>query len=138
MIFAAVLSDGGGARKLLQLGEAGVIQISIGPNVLRECEELVKRKCPNSLPRLAYLLELAGIEVTPEPGEEMIKAAKSILSYKSDAYVLTEAMSAKPDWFITHDKQHFLKKRVSIELPFQLGAPGDLIQSLEDYFRQGG
>jgi predicted nucleic acid-binding protein len=137
-IFAAVLSESGGARKLLQLGEAGVIQLLIGPNVLRECEEVVKRKCPDSLPRLAYLLELAGIEITSKPGDEEVKAAKSIVSYKPDAYVLAEAMSAKPDWFITHDKQHFLKKKKSIELTFQLGTPGDFIISLEDDLRLKG
>ena len=138
VIFAAVLSESGGARKLLQLGETEVIQLMIGPNVLRDCEEVVKRKCPESLPRLAYLLELARNEVNPEPGGEEIKAARSIVSYEPDAYVLAEAMSADSDWFITHDKQHFLKKRASIELPFKLGTPGDLIQSLENYFRQGG
>jgi uncharacterized protein len=138
VIFAAVLSESGGARKLLQLGEAGVIQLMIGPNVLRECEEVVKRKCPDSLPRLAYLLELARIEVTTEPGGKDIKAARSIVSYEPDAYVLAESMGANPDWFITHDKQHFLKKRVKIELPFRVGTPGDLLQSLENYFRQGG
>jgi predicted nucleic acid-binding protein len=120
------------------LGEAGVIQLLIGPNVLRECEDVVKRKCPDSLPGLAYLLELAGIEVTPEPGGKVIQAAKSIVSYEPDAYVLAEAMGADPDWFITHDKQHFLKKRVKIELPFRVGTPGDLLQSLEKNFRQGG
>lgn len=137
VIFAAVLSESGGARKLMQLGEAGVIKLVIGPNVLRECEEVVKRKCPDSLPRLAFLLELAGIEITSKPGNEEIKVAKSILSYKPDAYVLAEAMSAKPDWFVTHDKQHFIKKRISLELSFPLGTPGDLIQSLEDEFMSG-
>jgi hypothetical protein len=86
---------------------------------------------------LAYLLELAGIEVTSEPGDEEIKAAKAILSYEPDAYVLAEAMGAEPDWFITHDKGHFLTKRVSFELPFQLGTPGDLIQALGDEFLSG-
>lgn len=138
VIFAAVLSESGGARKLMQLGEAGMIQLLIGPNVLRECEEVVKRKCPDSLPRLAYLLESAGIEVTPEPGGKDIKAARSIVSYEPDIFVLAEAMGADPDWFITHDKQHLLKKRVKIELPFRLGTPGDLLKSLEDYFRLSG
>lgn len=137
VIFAAVLSEKGGAKKILQLGEAGVFQLIVGPNVLRECEEVVKRKCPDSLPRLAYLLELARIEVATEPGDEEIITARAIVSYEPDAYVLAEAMGAEPDWFITHDKAHFLKKRRSPELSFQLGTPGDLIQSLEDDFRQG-
>lgn len=122
----------------MQLGEVGVIQLVIGPNVLRECEEVVKRKCPDSLPRLAYLLELTRVEVVAEPGDESILAARSFVSYEPDAYVLAEAMGAEVDWFITHDKQRFLKNRARLELPFKLGTPGDLIQSLENDFRQGG
>ena len=45
-IFAVVLSESGGGRKLLQLGEAGVIQLVIGPNVLWECEEVLKGSVP--------------------------------------------------------------------------------------------
>ncbi len=110
VIFAAVLSEKGGARKLFQLGEAGVIQLIIGPNVLRESEAVVRRKVPASLPSLAYLLELARVEVTSNPRDDQVEKAKSIVAYEPDAYVLAEAMSAEPDWFVTHDKQHFLKK----------------------------
>ncbi|NQS91817.1 MAG: PIN domain-containing protein [Chloroflexi bacterium] len=137
VIFAAVLSDQGGARKLFQLGEAGVIQLVAGPNVLRECEEVVRRKVPDSLPTLAYLLELAGLEITSNPQDEQVKIATSLVEYEPDAYVLAEAMASEPDWFITHDKQHFLKIREGSSLAFQLGTPGDLIQSLGDEFTQG-
>ena len=63
VIFSAVLSETGGARKLFRLGEAGMLQLIIGRNVLRECEQVVRRKAPESLPTLAYLLELGGIEI---------------------------------------------------------------------------
>jgi hypothetical protein len=40
----------------------------------------------------------------------------------------------QPDWFVTHDKEHFLKSRSTIKLPFEIGTPGDLIQRFkEDY-----
>ena len=136
VIFAAVLSEKEGARKLFQLGEVGVIQLVAGPNVLRECEDVVRRKVPGSLPTLAYLLELAKIEVISNPHDDQVENAKAIVEYEPDAYVLAEAMEAEPDWFITHDKQHFLKKRKGSGLAFKLGTPGDLIQSLEDEFSQ--
>lgn len=123
-IFAAVLSESGGARKLMQLGEAGVFQLLMGSYVLRECEEVVKRKYPESLPGLAYLLEVSGVEITSGPGREEIQAARSILSYQPDAYIFAEAMAADPDWFITHDRAHFLNERARFEVPFQLGTPG--------------
>ncbi|MFO8036785.1 MAG: PIN domain-containing protein [Anaerolineales bacterium] len=134
VIIAAVFSETGGARKLLKLGEMGMIQLVVGPRVLRECEDVVRRKVPASLPRLAYLLEIAQVDTTAAAEEEMMDAAKNIVEYRPDAYILAEAMGAKPDWLITHDKEHFLKIRQDAGLPFKVGTPGDFIQSLEEEF----
>ena len=52
--------------------------------------------------------------------------------------LLAEAIQAKPDWFVTHDKEHFLKSRYRDHLPFTIGTPGDLIQSIRnDLIRYG-
>jgi predicted nucleic acid-binding protein len=136
VIFAAVLSETGGARKLFRLGEAGVIQLIVGPNILRECEEVIRRKVPASLPTLAYLLELGQVEVSISPPDELVEQAYAIVEYLPDAHVLAEAMSAEPGWFVTHDKEHFLKVRQDSRLAFRIGTPGDLIQALENEFTQ--
>lgn len=131
-IVAAVFSETGGARKLFQLGEVEVLQLVIGPNVLRECEDVLRRRMPGSLPKLAHMLELARVETASQPPAELIEEARSIVEYRPDAYVLAEAMAAEPDWFITHDKEHFLDVRPVSRLSFRVGTPGDLIQFLED------
>lgn len=134
VVFAAVLSPTGGARKLFQLGEAGLLRLFIGRNVLRECDEVVRRKAPASLPTLAQLLEIGRVETTPAPTRKMVEIARSIVGYEPDAYVLAEAISAEPDWFVTHDKEHFLKERKDPDLFFYIGTPGDLIQAMKDDF----
>ena len=134
VIFAAILSESGGARVLFRLGEAGVLQLIVGSNVLRECEEVVRRKAPASLPTLAYLLELGMVEITTRSPNEFIEQAKAIVAYEPDAYILAEAMAAEPDWFITHDKSHFLNVNLGSSLTFRIGTPGDFIQALEDEF----
>jgi hypothetical protein len=53
-----------------------------------------------------------------------------------DAYDLTEAIGAEPDWFITHDITHFLNANAGSSLTIYIGTPGDLIQALEDEFTQ--
>ncbi len=113
-----------------------MLQVIVGPNVLRECEAVVLRKIPASLPTLAYLLELGMVEITAESPEAFIEQAKAIVAYEPDAYVLAEAMGTEPDWFITHDKAHFLNANTGSNLGFRIGTPGDLIQSLEDEFTQ--
>jgi predicted nucleic acid-binding protein len=132
VVFAAVLSPGGGARKLFQLGEAKFIQLLIGPNVLRECEDVVRRKKPASLVDLARLLENSLVETVSTSAPKLIEAARLIVIYEPDARVLAEAMQAKPDWFITHDKQHLLKEPSATVLPFRIGTPGDLLQAIKE------
>ena len=136
VIFAAVLSETGGARKLFRLGEVGVLQLIVGSNVLRECEGVVRRKVPASLPKLAYLLELGMVEIATQSPDDFLEQATAIVVYKPDAYVLAEAIGANPDWFITHDKTHFLSVNPDSNLAFRIGTPGDLIQSLNDEFAQ--
>jgi len=129
VIFAAVLSETGEARKLFRLGEAGVIKLVVGSNVLRECEEVVRRKVPASLPTLAYLLELGMVEVSAHSPEDFIEQAKATVAYKPDATILAEATAAEPDWFITHDKAHFLNANLDSSLSIRIGTPGDIIQA---------
>jgi predicted nucleic acid-binding protein len=133
-LFAAVLSPTGGARKLFLLAEAGVLKLVVGPTVLKECDEVIRRKAPGSSPRLAQLLVAAQTETSAPPSKSQIKTAQSYVRYAPDVRVLAEAIHAKPDWFVTHDKEHFLKSRSKIKLPFEIGTPGDLIQRFKEDF----
>jgi predicted nucleic acid-binding protein len=134
VLFAAVLSPTGGGRKLFLLAEAGVLTLVLGPTVLIECDEVVRRKAPGSSPRLAQLLAAAQTETSAPPSKSQIKTAQSYVRYDADARVLAEAIHPKPDWFVTHDKEHFLKSRSKIRQPFEIGTPGDLIQRFKEDF----
>lgn len=136
VIFAAVLSESGGARVLFKIGEAGILQLVIGKIVLRECEQVVMRKAPASLPTLARLLHSGKVEIMDISPEDFMDQAKAIVSYEPDAAILAEALAAAADWFITHDKAHFLKADIASSCPIPIGTPGDLIQVLEDEFTQ--
>lgn len=132
--FAAILSKTGGARQLFRLGELGVVQLQVGPNVLRECEAVVRRKASKSLPLLAVLLESCGLQQTPAPKKSDRDRAAALVAYSLDALVLAEALTARPDWFVTHDKAHLLNTDLSEKLPFRIGTPGDVLQFLESTF----
>ena len=43
VVFAAVLSPTGGSRQLFLLGEVGSLTLIVGPTVLQECEQVVRR-----------------------------------------------------------------------------------------------
>ena len=134
VLFSAVLSSTGGARKLFLLAEAGLLQLIIGPTVLREADEVVRRKAPASLPLFAQLLEAGQVETCSAPTPKQIESARSLVAYIPDAYVLAEAIRAEVDWFVTHDKEHFLKTKKGITLSFEIGTPGGLLQRFKDDF----
>lgn len=134
VLFSAVLSQTGGARKLFHLAEAGLLQLIVGPTVLREAEEVVRRKAPASLPLLAQLLEAGQVETCSAPTPKQIESARNLTAYIPDARVLAEAIRAEPDWFVTHDKEHFLKAKKGINLSFEIGTPDDLLQRFKDEF----
>ena len=134
VLFSAVLSQTGGAPKLFHLGEVRLLQLIVGPTVLREADEVVRRKAPASLPLLAQLLEAGQVETRSTPTPKQIESARSQVAYTPDARVLAEAICAEPDWFVTHDKEHFLKAKKGITLSFEIGTPGDLLQTFKDEF----
>ncbi len=134
VLFAAVFSSTGGARKLFHLAEAGVLRLVAGPTVLREADEVVRRKAPASLPALAQLLDAGRVETSPAPTRNQVAGARQRVHYPPDARILAEAIRAKPDWFVTHDKEHFLNEKQELKLAFAIGTPGDLIQNLKDGF----
>jgi predicted nucleic acid-binding protein len=134
VLFSAVLSSTGGARKLFLLGEAGSLELVVGPNVLREADEVVRRKAPASLPMLAQLLEIGKVHTALAPTTKQIESARKMVAYIPDARVLAEAIRSASDWFVTHDKEHFIKAKAALSLPFEVGTPGDLLQKYRNDF----
>lgn len=131
VIFAAVLSPNGGARMVFRLGEIGYLQLMAGKQVLKECEEVVRRKAPETLPELAVLLDVVNLVVTPEASVEHLERARALVTYPPDALILAEALQAEPDWLLSHDHQYLLSIPAEV-LPFRIGTPGDLPAWLRD------
>ncbi len=69
-LFAAIGSEAGGARTILKLGEAGTVNILVGPQVLVEIDKVLREKAAGRLPHLAMLLNGSNVEVTPAPSKE--------------------------------------------------------------------
>jgi predicted nucleic acid-binding protein len=126
-LFAAVLSSTGGARALLKLSESGAIRVWVGPAVLREADEVFRRKAPELLPLLAALLHQAQAEVGPvATGEQQARAA-ALVDYAPDARIVAEALACQAEYLVTHDHEHLLHNPRLGDLPFKVGTPGDCL-----------
>jgi predicted nucleic acid-binding protein len=126
-LFAAVHSASGGARLILQLGEAGVVSLWIGRRVLQEVEAALERKSPRSKAYMALLLNRARVHVGTEPDASTIARAMEIVGYLPDAQVLAEAMTISVDYFVTFDGKHLLGHLDAAQLAFPVGTAGDFL-----------
>ncbi|MCB0251419.1 MAG: PIN domain-containing protein [Anaerolineae bacterium] len=134
-VFAGVFSASGGARALLQLGEVHAIQLIVGPSVLREADEVFRRKAPDLLPRLAMLLHQANVQTGPDPSSDQLSLAQTVVDYEPDQQVVAEALAAGTHYLATHDKVHLIANPRVGSLPYPVGTPGDCLAWLRERFQ---
>lgn len=134
-LFSAIWSDSGGGRLILKLGEAGLIQILVGSQVLSEISDVLKRKAPQSLPNLAFLLDRCQVDTVSNTDDKILNRSMDLVAYRADALVLAEAIQGQCDFFVTLDREHFIKNPLLPgNLPHMIGTPGDCIQWLRAHF----
>ncbi|NPA91738.1 MAG: PIN domain-containing protein [Chloroflexi bacterium] len=127
-LFAGIWSEKGGARAILKLGEIAAICLLVSPQVIAEIDAVLRRKAPHLLGLLAVLLDAANVEIVSQPSEEAQKRATDLVTHPGDAFVLAAALDARPDYFVTLDRVHFLDNdRLSQAVPFPVGTPGDFL-----------
>ena len=95
VIIAAVMSPTGERdcySTLLMRAQSNCVA---GKGVLREAEEVMRRKAPELLGFLAQLLDEAGVEICDEPTLKHKEQADSLIDYVPDAHILAQAISAQ-------------------------------------------
>ena len=127
VLFAAVHSETGGARLILKLGEAGAIQLWVGPWVLREADAVLDRKSPDSKALFAVLLDRARVRVGPDAERDALEAATAAIAYLPDAQVVAEALTVGAGYFVSLDRAHLVGNPSADRLPFPMGTPGDFL-----------
>ena len=137
-VFAAILSEDGGARMILKLGESGVVHISVSAQVLKEVEGALRRKAPEAIPLLAVLLDAARVVVGSSAGPTAVRRLRNPVGHDGDAQVLADAVVAGVVYFVTLDRKHFLENRSARKaVPFIIGSPGDFLAWLRDGLSAG-
>ena len=127
-LFSGIWSAEGGARMLLRLGEAEVVQLLISPQVLQEIEEVVRRKAATYLPVLAVLIDRSHAGVVAAAPQTLLERCQGLVAHPGDAQILADAWHSQADFLVTLDKAHFLGvPGLAGQLPFPLGTPGDCL-----------
>jgi len=132
-LFAGIWSESGGARLILQLGEAGALQIVISQQVLNELDDALRRKAPNLLPTLALLLDRLQAEVSGPGSAEHYQACLALSGHPGDAHILADAWQAGVAYLVSLNQKHILNHpELTAVLPDRIGTPGDFLEYFRD------
>jgi predicted nucleic acid-binding protein len=137
VLFAAVLSETGGSRLILKLGESGAVGLWVGSRVLKEAEAVLNRKAAQSKSTFALLLDQAEVSVGPSPDQAALSQARAVVTYPSDAHILGEALAAEVDYLVSLDRKHLVGNPRASDLPFPIGAPGDFLAWVREHLQKG-
>ncbi len=128
-LFSGIWSQAGGARLILNLGEAGAVQILVSGQVLAEIDGVMRQKAPEQMARFALLLDRSQLEIVATAPADLIDRCQAMTGHAGDANILADAWHARVGFFVTLDKRHFLENSALRNfLPFPIGTPGDFIE----------
>jgi len=130
-LFAGIWSSSGGARLLLRLGEAEIVELLISRTVVGEIETVFRKKAPDLLNQLTLLLHFSRVQVVIQAPVDLFYRCRQFISPAGDAQILADAWHHQVDYLVTLDKTHFLRSPPPIDLiSFPIGTPGDCIEWL--------
>ncbi len=105
-LISGIVFDGG-ERNLLRRIWQHEHTIVLCKYILMEVDRVIKSKFPGGGKTLETLLSTLKTEVLPLPSAEEVKKHQDKIRDKYDAPVLAAAILAKPDLFVTGDKDFF-------------------------------
>jgi predicted nucleic acid-binding protein len=127
-LFSGIWSAEGGARMLLRLGEAGVVELLVSSQVLAEIDDVIRRKAPQQLATLAVLLDRIQASIAPAAPPELAARCRELITHPNDARILADAWHNQADYLVTLDRAHFLEvPDLAKQVAFPIGTPGDCL-----------
>ena len=130
MLYAAVFSARGPARRLILKGLEGSVTLSISDLVLEETKRNLTKNAPEALPYFTILADLFAPGITNPTKTEVLRAAQ--LVHLKDAPIVAAAAKAKAEYLATHDVKHLLTHTHAIEQKYGITVltPAELLSVL--------
>ena len=95
-------------RQLLQWGEAGLLDMRLSRDVIREVERILRTFDDDLVASFAVILDRAGFAVTPDPNTETVDWCEGLTGYRPDGRIVAAAHECNADFLLTYDRQHLL------------------------------
>jgi putative PIN family toxin of toxin-antitoxin system len=133
VLIAGIASVSGASGTVLDLCEAGIVQMVISRQVLIEADRNISSKLPGLVePFRRFIRDLAPL-MMEEPSPASLEKCEGLVDRK-DAAILATALDAEADFLITLDKKHFLKASIPPALGIKVLSPGEFLRWVQRTF----
>ena len=130
VLIAGIASVSGASGTILDLCEAGIVQMVISRQVLIEADRNLSSKLPGLVePFRRFIRDLAPL-MMEESSAALLKKCEGLVDRK-DVAILAAAIEAEAEFLVTLDKKHFLKASIPPSLGIRVLRPGEFLRSLE-------
>lgn len=117
------------AARICRLVLAEAVREEVEENLLIHAARLDERRGKQVLDDYAGLIKLTRPERVPLPAEEDVMASRHIIRHAADVPVLLSAVSARPDWLLTHNMKHFTAA-VARKTKLRIATPAEFFHAL--------
>lgn len=125
-LISGLNSPNGAAGLIISAFLAGDFLIYISEQVIEEVHRNIQIKFPLLKERLLSFL-FGKPKIVKQPSLNEVRRAYKLIQ-SEDAPILAAALKSKPDFLITWDIKHFLKREVLTNVPFIIRTPKEFIQ----------
>lgn len=75
------------------------------------------------------LVRLAQPEIVPPPSEARVVRSRALIRHQADVPVLLSAIDSRPDWLLTHNREHFTAA-VARRTQLRIATPAEFLGTL--------
>ncbi|HWE83704.1 MAG TPA: PIN domain-containing protein [Terracidiphilus sp.] len=129
-------------KAVLSLCAANICRLVVAEAVREEVEwnlrlhesRLPAGEADKLIRQFRQLIQLSRPEVIPFPEPAIVRANRHLIRHEADVPVLLSAISAKPDWLLTHNTRHFTRA-VAQRTGLRIATPAEFFRTLSSLLR---
>jgi predicted nucleic acid-binding protein len=122
------------AARICRLVLAEAVQKELEENLLHYAGRLPDDEAEELLESYRALIRLARPEMIPLPERDEVRRSRHIIRHEADVPVLLSAITAKPDWLLTHNTKHFTQT-VARNTGLRIATPVEFFRTLSSLLR---
>lgn len=122
------------AARICRLVLAEAVREEVEENLLLHAGNLSPQKADDLIESYRGLIRLTKPELIPYPEADAVRSNRHLIRHEPDVPVLLSAMTAKPDWLLTHNTKHFTPS-VARNTGLRIATPVDFFKTLSSLLR---